>query len=345
MASFEPSQFKLTKQVNRPEILLGLVLAPESGRVFCVGSDGQVTSFNLAAEKPEPTILATHESYATGVAWTGEFVVSGGYDRKLIWTRLADGKQVRSFEAHQRWIRQVVASPDRKTIASVGDDMVCRLWNAGDGKLLRELRGHEPVTPHHFPSMLYACCFSSDGKLLATADRVGCVMVWEVASGKRLKTLDASGLYTWDPNQRRHSIGGVRSVAFTPDGSRLLAGGSGKIGNIDHLDAPARIEIFDWQQGERTHEIAADAKFKGLVEKIVFSPRDGWFVAAGGGNGGFFLFGDAASGKLLYQDAAPTHVHAAAISASGDEIFAAGHNRVAVWRLGSKAAPAAPKTA
>ena len=34
----------------------------------------------------------------------------------------------------------------------------------------------------------------------------------------------------------------------------LAVGGIGKIGNIDHLEGKARVEVFDWQKGERTHE-------------------------------------------------------------------------------------------
>ena len=58
-------------------------------------------------------------------------------------------------------------------------------------------------------------------------------------------TVEAPTMYTWDPTARIHSTGGVRSLAFSPDGSMLVVGGTGKVGNIDHLDAKARIEVFD----------------------------------------------------------------------------------------------------
>src|SRR5881275_1492625 len=164
--------------------------------------------------------------------------------------------------------------------------MVCRLWDVATGKKLTELRGHQEMTPHHFPSMLYAVTFSPDGHYLATGDKVGHVVVWDVATGKEAATLEAPGMYTWDPVQRRHSIGGIRSLAFSPDGKRLAVGGIGKVGNIDHLEGKPRVEVFDWAKGTRTHEFAG-APFKGLVEHLEFHPRSDWLLAAGGANDGF----------------------------------------------------------
>src|SRR5262249_52413344 len=159
--------------------------------------------------------------------------------------------QVRAVEAHQKWIRRVASTRDGKLLASVADDMRCRLWDAADGKMLHELRGHEEMTPHHYPSMLYASAFSADGKYLATGDKVGHVVVWETATAKQVATLETPVMYTWDPTQRRHSIGGIRSLAFSPDGKLLAVGGMGKVGNIDHLEGKARVEVFDWAKGER----------------------------------------------------------------------------------------------
>ena len=97
--------------------------------------------------------------------------------------------------------------------------------------------------------MLFACAISPDARHLATGDKVGHVVVWDLETGQKLT--DAAkrpGMYTWDPVQRRHSIGGIRSLAFSPDGTQLAVGGIGKIGNIDHLDGKARVEVFDWQR-------------------------------------------------------------------------------------------------
>src|SRR5437762_3463064 len=102
--------------------------------------------------------------------------------------------------------------------------------------------------------MLFAVAFSADGKHVATGDKVGKVKVWEVESGKPVGEVDAPVMYTWDPVQRLHSIGGIRCLAFSPDGKALAVGGIGKIGNIDHLEGKARVESFDWAAGKRLSE-------------------------------------------------------------------------------------------
>ena len=49
----------------------------------------------------------------------------------------------------------------------------------------------------------------------------------DVDGGHPVATLDAPIMYTWDPVQRRHSIGGIRALAFTPDGKLALMANSG----------------------------------------------------------------------------------------------------------------------
>ena len=183
--------------------------------------------------------------------------------------------------------------------------MVCRLWDAATGKLLHELRGHEEKTPHHFPSMLYACAFSPDGKLLATGDKVGHIVVWDAATGRESsRRCEAPVMYTWDPVQRRHSIGGIRSLAFSPDGKQLAVGGIGKIGNIDHLEGKARVEVFDWQKGERTHE-NPKRQVQGPGRAPGVPPEGDWLLGAGGAGDGFLIFFDLKNKKITRQEKRP----------------------------------------
>jgi WD40 repeat protein len=261
-------------------------------------------------------------------------LVSGSYDGKLIWWNPQDRKPIRSVPAHDRWIRQLAISPDGKTVASVGDDMVCKLWDAASGKEMRTFTDHKPLTPNNYPSMLYAVTFSPDGNLIATGDKVGHTAIWDAATAEKVGEVETPTLYTWDPRARRHSIGGIRSLAFSPDSKQLAIGGIGQIGNIDHLGGPSRVEIFDWQSNKRLHEIE-DKKLQGLVEQFIYHPKAEWLLAVGGDNGGFVTFYDPQTGKLIHQEKAPMHVYAAALSADLSTLYTVGFNKIALWELKS----------
>ena len=327
-----PEKLKLVKEHARPAPTFTIARVPDLSRVFFGTAEFKVYEADLAAEKLEPKELYAHGSYVSGMALAGRMLISGGWDGKLVWWDTEAGKQVRSLDAHAKWIRAVVASPDAKTIASVADDMVCRLWDAESGKLLKELRGHQEKTPHHYPSMLYAVTFSADGKHIATGDKTGHVVIWDSATGNQITTLAAPVMYTWDPVQRRHSIGGIRALAFSPDGTTLAVGGIGKIGNIDHLEGKARIEAFDWATGKTLFEFESD-KFKGIVNQLAWSPDGDWLLGAGGAGEGFLLFVDATEKKALRQEKASTHIHSIALSDNAESLYAVGHNKISIYEL------------
>ena len=330
MTGVDPEKLKLVKQWKRDDILFSMARIPQSKTMFVGSSDARIHALNLDAEKPELAVLKGHTSYVTGMALAGSVLVSGSYDGRLIWWDKDSHEIVRNITSPGRRIRGIVASPDEQTIASVGDDMTCQIWDVRAGRLLHVLRGHDAVTAHHYPSMLYACAFSADGQHLATADRQGKIVVWEVASGKLLASMEAPLMYTWDPRQRRHSIGGIRSLAFSPDGQLLAAGGIGKIDNIDHLSGKARVEVFDWRKNERTHEFPGD-KFNGLVEHLAFHHQGQWLLAGGGDHNGFLMIYDLQQNKIVRQEKAPMHIHELALNESSDEILAVGHNRLTRW--------------
>ena len=274
----QPTKLTKVKEIGRKDILLSVARVPKTPRLYAGSSDSKVYEFDVSAAKPEVGEFAGHSSYVTGVALAGDVLVSGSYDQKLIWWDREKRTPIRTVEnAHAKWIRAVVASPDGNTIATVGDDMVCRLWDAKTGEKRLELRGHEERTPTHFPSMLFTCCFTADGKTLA-------------------------------------------------------AGGIGKIGNIDHLDGKARVEVFDWHKAARLWEFESD-KIKGLVERLAFHPKGDWLLAAGGANDGFLMFLDVKAKKPLKQEKAPAHVHDFALNEASDTLYTVGHGRVVVFTL------------
>ncbi len=326
--------YKLKKEESRKDILFSLALGDDADRFHAGASDGVLRDLAPLVKKEEfeaKDLEGGHTSYVTGLARHGNTMVSGAYDKKLIWWDLKKGEStlVRD-KAHNRWLRGVEISPNGKVVASVADDMVCRLWDFKSGKLLHELHGHDSRTPNNFDSMLYCCTFSPDGKRIATGDRIGKIVLWDVASGKQIKSMMAPGFYTWDPRARIHSIGGLRSLCFSPDGKTLASGGMGKVGNIDHLQGKARFELFDVEKGESLGVIESD-KYKGLVETVAFGPDGKWLAGTGGDHKGWLIFLDVSEKKIITEDGVNSHIHETAFSKDLSKIYGVGHNRAYIW--------------
>ena len=111
------------------------------------------------------------------------------------------------------------------------------------------------------------------------------------------------------------------------------AAATGKINNIDHLEAKGRVEVFDWKNGKRTAEFPGD-KHQGIVNRLAWAPDGSWLAAAGGAGEGFLIFLDGATKKPLHQQKMPMHVHDFAMTPDADRIVCVGHNRITVHTLG-----------
>jgi WD40 repeat protein len=330
MPPSNPRNLRNVREIARRDILLSVARVPNSARLLVGGSEGKVFEIDASQANGEVRELVNHGRYVTSVRLAGQTVISGGYDGKLIWFDLERRREIRNIDAHSRWVRQIAVSPDGTKIASVADDMVCRIWNVASGEKLHELRGHEARTPQNFQSMLYACVFSADGTKLATGDRVGHVVVWDVANGRQVTSVEAPLLYTWDGVQRNRSIGGVRGLAFSPDGTHLAVGGVGQINNVDALQGPSRVEVFNLERRERVLEFTGA---QGIVNRLLYHPQNEWLFAIGGGGNGLVMFYNTAGRSMIHQGNVPMHVHEAVFNEDFTTLYAVGHQKIVVLEL------------
>src|SRR5581483_9437190 len=146
---------KPLKDASTNGIYLCITRVPNTERVIVGSAEAKLFEYDFAAEKLEPIPFGDgHSSYINGVAWTPFGIVSGGYDGKLIWCDGESRQAIRTIEnAHDKWIRKVIAGPDGKLVVSIADDMQIKLWDAESGKLRHAFSDHQPITPHHYPSM------------------------------------------------------------------------------------------------------------------------------------------------------------------------------------------------
>jgi WD40 repeat protein len=218
-----------------------------------------------------------------------KLLFSGSYDGKvLVWPLDADAPApTRTLEAHKGWVRALAVSPDGKTLASCGNDLMVRLWSVADGKLLRELPGHA--------SHVYNVAFHPDGKHLVSGDLKGVLKVWDLTKpdATQERELDASALYRYD-QAFMADHGGIRGMAFTADGAALACCGITDVTNAFAGVGKPLVLRFDWATGKAKPQRPRE-NFQGTAWGVALHPA-GYTVAVGGGNGGVVWFwkGDAA---------------------------------------------------
>ncbi len=332
--SAPPTKIQVEKSIGLPSIALCATDTAGPSSILMGMSDFLVHRLDMFAEQAKPIAIAPqgHASYVTGLVRHDDLLVSGGYDGALVWWQAESGEIVhRREQAHDKWIRGLALSPDGTRLVSVADDMQTKLWDLASGELLDQWGDHASRTPHGYPSMLYAVAYSACGTWIATGDRTGQVYVRQADSGAIIQQLETPVLYTWDPRARRHSIGGIRALSFSHDGQWLAVGGMGKVNNIDHLEGPSRVEVFAWR-AEQKLEIE-DTKFKGLVERIAFSPDDSWLLCAGGDHSGFVSAYALDGGKLLAQEKTGRHIHDFVWQPEQNRLLTVGHQQASILKL------------
>jgi len=271
---------------------------PMGRYVFAGAEDSTVQRFDVATGAAVPYV--GHQSWVRSLGFSpdGATLYTGGYEGRLIWWPVVGDTPAatRTVEAHAGWIRGLAVSPDGKAIATCGNDNLVKLWNAEDGALLQTMTGHA--------SNVFNVIFHPSGQFLLSADLKGQVHQWEVASGKQIRTFDAKELHSYNAGQAV-DYGGVRSMAFSPDGKSLACGGLHKSSNpLGAVQDPLIIE-FDWETAKPRISHAPDTRC--IAWRVVYQ-ADGSLIVGCGGTEALVLFFKPDADKEFFRFKAPNTV-------------------------------------
>lgn len=276
---------------NNP--LISCRFDPTGRFVFAGSQDFSVWRFRL--EDGQNTQLAEADSWVRGLAFSsdGKTLVTGGYDGRLIWwtADTETPRPIATIDAHQGWIRALAISSDDRWLVSVGNDLVVRLWDLAERKLVREMTGHN--------SHIYNAVFHPDSKQLATGDLHCNLIHWDVATGKQQRTWTADSLQKFDKTFIA-TLGGFRGMAFSNDGRFVACSGMTNVTNAFAGVGNPSVVVFDWETGKKQIEHLSKGKLRGVAWGVAFHDT-GMRIAASGGSGGYLLFWKPDSAEEFHQ--------------------------------------------
>jgi WD40 repeat protein len=208
---WDPATGKEQRSVERARSQNGLAVSPDGKRLVLVERDwhGAVLDGARGESLAEFDFVRPVRAFAFNPADATRFLAAGDDRRAELWD-VTTHRPVDGFPPlrHQGRVAGVAFSRDGKLVLTGSDDGRAQLWDGVTGKPLGAPLVHQaPVR---------AVAFSPDGGTLFTGSLDGGVRVWDNPAAEEVG---------WGPRQQH---GRIFSLAFTPDGKRILTGGYGQ---------------------------------------------------------------------------------------------------------------------
>jgi hypothetical protein len=215
-------------------------------RVVAAGGNGIVREWDMVTGHRINTLPAVPGGAALIDAFTPNgkaIAVAGGNGYTTLWNA-ATGRLEARFPSDPFGATYcLVISPDSAEIFTGGSTGVVGIWNVDTRKSVGKITTGDAIG---------AMALSPNGRLLAVAEYDGIIRVYDTASHAQVATLPGNGTHIW-------------SMAFSPGGSTLVAGGN----------------ALEWWDVATDKLIADENNPGGPVTDVAFSP-DGTILAAGG---------------------------------------------------------------
>lgn len=328
-------------------------------------------------------VLTGHKNHVVYTQFSpdGRYLISTSWDKTARLWDIHTEEMVGIFKGHKHIVEKASFSEDGKYFLTVGEDYTARLWDFDHKDIVAIFRGHadaivsarlsrtanwvvtssidgtailfnakngniERIFRHHVP-VLYAD-FTLDDQYVISADAEGNLRLWEVKTGKEVKSLQAhSGaipFFTISLNNKylvTVSDDGAAKLWTLPDLQLkyTLQGHNGKVLHADFSPDAKRVAIAG-EDGHVSVWNVLTGKQEGLLKEhkqrvyhVQFSP-DGRFIATSSDDGTIRLWDAEYFVRLAIYHGNPGDGYHPAFSPDGNFIATAGVNhRIVVYKL------------
>jgi WD40 repeat protein len=226
--------------------------------------------------------------YSTGAfSPRGRLLAVWNKDQTLRFVDLATGKEREAPKGLRQPVGSAVFSGDGTFLAATRPEKVgnaIHVWDIGAGREVRTWHTREHVSVR---------AFSPDGAILVATDNgSGAARLWNVATGKTLRTVIGY----------EHSLTGL---AFSAEGRYLAAGSGG---------SDSRTAVWETSTGQQVRQFPGQP---GWVWSVAFAP-DGRTLAAGGGDSTILLWD--LTGRMENGRLRPVHLPPPALDARWNDL-------------------------
>jgi eukaryotic-like serine/threonine-protein kinase len=281
-----PPQNPVVIRAHSPKEAWAVAFAPGGRTLASAGDDGCIRLWDVETGQAQG-VLRGHDALVSCIAFApdGRTLVGGSFDDKerLILWDLASRRPKFALRGHTGNVRGVAFSPDCRSVASAGDDATIMLWDTSDGRCVTRIPTGSRLNCIAFSPVgrtlaagersgritlvdlmtldsrtidavapVESLTFSPDGSQIISGHDGGLIMIWDAATGNRIREL--SGHYV-----------NVFDVATSPDGTTIASAGHDR-----------SVILWDPATGQQLLRLA---ECKAQVNAVAFSP-DGQLLAA-----------------------------------------------------------------
>ena len=266
---------------------------------------------------------------------------------------VVNGQPIGDLDGHTGIVWSLAFSPNGRLLASVSSDKTARIWDWRSGNLLQSL---------DFPGETVSVAFSPDGKSLAVGG------VDELQNQIQNAAVWTFSVDTWQPLTRVTDYLNISALAYSPNGSWLVGGGTSRNVQIwKPTGGPARrtlnhahqvsaaaispdstnvatgtctttvndqcteggVWVWELETGRLLQKLSG---FPDTVERVAFS-ADGSALAAASRDGTLRFFATP-DYHLLFEFPSPGGISAMALAPNGRLLATGGVNgEVRVWKV------------